>query len=239
MDLNKHPGVGMNAFAVFLQKLGFRKSGADPCLFILESGSKKILLALFVDDGIVAAIDKCELLKLIEKLKSEFKITTRCATYFLGIEIDQRSDSSIKISQAAYTRKLLNQFGMSECRPCATPIILSEKESISDNDAELIRFPYRSAVGALMYLMTATRPDIAYAVGVVSRNLENPTKSDVIQVKRIFRYLRGTTDLGIVYKPQQNSNALLCYSDADHGGDKASGRSTTGVICVYSGGTIS
>ena len=76
--------------------------------------------------------------------------------------------------------------------------------------------------------MTATRPDIAYAVGVVSRNLENPTKSDVIQVKRIFRYLRGTTDLGIVYKPQQNSNALLlCYSDADHGGDKASGRSTT------------
>jgi len=133
-----------------------------------------------------------------------------------------------------------DQFGMSECRPCVTPIISSEKEVISDStETETVKFPYRAAVGALMYVMTGTRPDISYAVGVVSRKLENPTKADVTQVKRIFRYLRGTTDVGIVYKPQQNRKTLVCYSDADHGGDKTSERSTTGVICVYSGGAIS
>jgi len=58
-------------------------------------------------------------------------------------------------------------------------------------------------------------------------------------VKRIFHYLRGTTDIGIVYRPQESGNVLECYSDADHGGDQASGRSTTGVICVYSGGAVS
>ena len=89
-----------------------------------------------------------------------------------------------------------------------------------------------------MYLMTGTRPDIAYAVSVVSRNMNSPTRSDVIQVKRIFRYLKGTTDIGIVYSPQDR-NTLECYSDADHGGDKTNGRSTTGVICMHSGGAVS
>ena len=88
-------------------------------------------------------------------------------------------------------------------------------------------------------MYVGTRPDISYAVGVVSRKLENLTKADVTQVKTIFRCLRDTTDVGIVYKPQQNRKTLVCYSDADHGGDKTSGRSTTGVICVYSGRAIS
>lgn len=134
----------------------------------------------------------------------------------------------------------MKQFGMQDCRPCATPIISSEKAAENDSaEGEEIKFPYRSAVGALMYLMTGTRPDISYAVGVASRCLENPTRSDITQVKRIFRYLRGTMDFGIVYKAQVDKNSFMCYSDADHAGDKSSGRSTTGVVCIYSGGAVS
>ena len=90
-----------------------------------------------------------------------------------------------------------------------------------------------------MYLMTGTRPDIAFAVSVASRSLENPVQSDVVRVKRILRYLKGTTDTGIVYRPRQNRNTLVCYSDADHGGDKTTGRSTTGIVCIYAEGAIS
>ena len=234
--LKQAPRCWNARFGAFLGKWGFRQSNADPCLYIQEKGTSKLLLALYVDDGIVAATDKGELSEFAENLKSEFKIVTKPATYFLGIEIDQKSDGSIKISQAAYTRKILEQFSMSECRPCATPIISSEKAETDDN--EPVKFPYRSAVGALLYLMTGTRPDIAYAVSVVSRNLENPTKSDVTQVKRILRYLKGTSDTGIVYRPQQKAT-LLCYSDADHAGDKTTGRSTTGVVCIYAEGAIS
>lgn len=236
--LKQAPRCWNARFGTFLKKHGFKQSDSDPCLFILERGKKKLLLALYVDDGIVAATDKDELSVFEEKLKSEFKIVTKPATYFLGIEIDQKSDGSIKIGQATYTRKVLNQFGMSDCRPCVTPIISSEKAESNDSD-ESVEFPYRSAVGALMYLMTGTRPDIAFAVSVVSRNLENPTHSNVIQVKRILRYLRGTTDTGIVYKPQHMKSTLLCYSDADHAGDETTCRSTTGVICVYAEGAIS
>jgi len=231
--LKQAPRCWNRRFAMFLQKLGFRQSDADPCLFIMKTDSVKLILALYVDDGLVAATDDTALSELVQKLQVEFKITVKPVTYFLGIEIDQQSLGSVKIHQSAYTEKLLKQFGMSECRPCVTPIISSEKATDS------VKFLYRSAVGALMYLMTGTRADIAYAVSVVSRSMENPTRSDVTQVKRIFRYLRGTTSVGIVYKPQLDNKSLICYSDADHSGDKTSGRSTTGVICMYSGGAIS
>ena len=148
---------------------------------------KKILIGLFVDDGIVAFTDNDELQKFQRELEAEFRITAKPATYFLGIEINQQSDGSIKISQGAYTRKVLEQFGMSNCHPCPTPTIKSEKEREPDESQnDQLEFPNRSAVGALMYLMTGTRPDIAYAVSVASRKLENPSKSDAVQVKRIY-----------------------------------------------------
>lgn len=129
---------------------------------------------------------------------------------------------------------------MNNCKAVSTPIIkdgISEtgKENNEDNQP----FPYRSAVGSLMYLMTGTRPDIAYAVGVVSRTLENPSKEDVTKVKRIFRYLQGTINQGIVYKAKINKGKLIAYSDADHAGDLKTGRSTTGTVCLYAGGAVS
>ena len=76
---------------------------------------------------------------------------------------------------------------MENANPVGTPIIKSS-QNIEPGKAES-KFPYRSAVGALMYLMVGTRPDIAYAVGVASRSLENPTEDDIVKVKRIFGYL--------------------------------------------------
>jgi hypothetical protein len=127
---------------------------------------------------------------------------------------------------------------MQDCNAVKTPIV-KEEVSTTDSETEVTKFPYRAAVGALMYLMTGTRPDISYAVGVVSRTLENPTRNDVSKVKRILRYLKGTSDTGIVYQPNAKPGVLECYSDADHGGDTETGRSTSGVACIYAGGAIS
>lgn len=124
---------------------------------------------------------------------------------------------------------------MSNCRAITTPIIKDNNTEISSLNTE---FPYRQAVGALMFLMCGTRPDIAYAVGVVSKKLEKPEERDVIKVKKIFRYLKATTDYGIVYKANTNKNILQCYNDADHGGDLGTGRSTSGVLCLYSSAPI-
>ena len=105
-------------------------------------------------------------------------------------------------------------------------------------DEVISTFPYRQAVGALMYLMLGTRPDLAYSVGFISRTLENPTQEDIVRVKRIFRYISGTLDMGIVYQSNMDKSCLDVYSDADFGGCTRTGRSTSGVISMYSGGAI-
>ena len=222
-------------FFSYIIELGFQKSEADPCLFIRQKGSTRIFFALYVDDGIIAADDERELEDFINELRKKFKITSKPATYYLGLEIDRKEDGEIQVSQKHYVERILDRFGMSDCRAVTTPII---KDTEAEQSPPNVDFPYRSAVGALMYLMCGTRPDIAYAVGVASRNLEKPTERDVTRVKRIFRYLKGTADFKLIYKGNSKED-LQCYSDADHGGDPNAGRSTSGVLCLYSGAPIS
>lgn len=249
--LKQAPRCWNKRFGDFLRNRGFEQSEADPCVFVRHRGKQRVIIALYVDDGLVAATSKEEAKALIDELTSEFKIKAKEASYFLGLEINQSPDG-IKVSQGSYTRKLLERFGMAECRPISTPIIAeastaettksgkaAQHDGHQDKDADTKQFSYRSAVGGLLYLSTGCRPDIAYAVSVASRSLENPTSDDFIKVKRIFRYLQGTSDHEIVYKPDHKKGIIECYSDADHGGDHSSGRSTTGVMCLYSGGAIS
>ncbi|KAG5882488.1 hypothetical protein JTB14_008461 [Gonioctena quinquepunctata] len=98
-------------------------------------------------------------------------------------------------------------------------------------------FPYRQAVGALMYLMLGTRADLAYSIGFLSKSLENPTAENVAKVKRVFRYI--ALDLGIIYRPNFKRVTPECYSDADFGGCTKTGRSYSRVIMIHSGGAIS
>ena len=235
-------------FGDFLRKRNFQQSEADPCVFMRCRGTKKIIIGLFVDDGLVAATSEEEANLFLDELKSEFKITAREATYFLGLEISRQEDGSVKISQEGYTRKLLEQFGMSECRSLSTPAVTESGKAVSAKNIDsnlkgdscsVEQFSYRSAVGALLYLSTGMRPDISYAVGVASRTLENPSPDDFVRVKRIFRYLQGTANNRLVYKPGYKEGVIECYSDADHGGDQSTGRSTTGVVCLHAGGAIS
>ncbi|KRZ81194.1 Retrovirus-related Pol polyprotein from transposon TNT 1-94 [Trichinella sp. T8] len=88
-----------------------------------------------------------------------------------------------------------------------------------------------------MFLMTATRPDIAYAVSTVSQVMDKPTIKAWQAVKRIFRYLRGTADYGLLYQAK-GEGFLKSYSDADYAGDVTTRRSRTGVVCMCAGGTV-
>lgn len=236
--LKQAPRCWNSCFEQILLNMGFEQSEADCCLFTKRVGEGKILITLYVDDGLIAATNAELANSFQNELGNKLKITTKPASYYLGLEIEKAKDGSITIKQESYIKKILQRFEMSECNPISTPI---EKEGVQigkvDTSTKEEKFPYREAVGALAYVMVGTRPDIAYAVGVVSRKLENPTKDDWNKVKRIFRYLKGTVSLGITYGsgPKQ----LLGYSDADHGGDTTTGRSTTGVVCLYANAAVS
>uniref|UniRef100_H3H8R6 Reverse transcriptase Ty1/copia-type domain-containing protein n=1 Tax=Phytophthora ramorum TaxID=164328 RepID=H3H8R6_PHYRM len=115
---------------------------------------------------------------------------------------------------------------MDDCKAVVSPVDMSTRLVPSDA-ATKVNAPFREAVGALMHLMTATRPDIAYAVGYVSRFMENPQEEHWVAVKRIFRYLQGTKTHGICFKPGDKID-FRGYSDADWAGDLADRKSTSG-----------
>lgn len=236
--LKQAPRCWNKCFNNFMVKLGFKVSEADSCLYIRERNNRKILVTLYVDDGLVAATNEEDLEEFLEEIKKDFKITIKEAKYFLGLEIEKNENGDIKISQKAYTKKILERFNFSEAKSVSTPILKdSETLKSGKDESNKINFPYREAIGACMYLMVGTRPDLAYSIGILSRNLENPTNEDLIKLKRVFRYLRGTNDLGIVYHSTKKGG-LECYSDADFGGCSKTGRSTSGMVILNAGGAI-
>lgn len=166
-------------------------------------------------------------------LKETFKITIGTLENFLGMKIDCEKNGCIQVSQRAFINKILDRFRMMESNPVSTPATQDESEN-SDNVASQV--PYREAIRSLMHLMTATRPDFAFPVNRASRALEKPTNKNWSDVKRIFRYLKGTSDLGIVYKT--GKSALEVYSDAYYAGDKATRRSTSGIVAMFADGAV-
>ncbi|CAB0034441.1 unnamed protein product [Trichogramma brassicae] len=142
------------------------------------------------------------------------------------------------ITQKAYTRKILKQFGMEDCNPMKTPAESSTPTDAStDIDALNKEIPYRSAIGSLMYLACATRPDIAYAVSRAARSMSNPSTSDWTAVKRILRYLKGTIDLGLNYT--STGRELCAFTDADFAGDVNTRRSTNGFVSLLGNTAVS
>lgn len=146
-----------------------------------------------------------------------------------------KSQGKLKLTQENFTKKLLNRFEMGESKAVDTPSIKCEEELIKD---ETIYYPYREAIGGLLYLSTKTRPDLAQAVGYGSRYVNNFTKRRVTEVKRIFRYLNGTRDLGIQYNNRYNEREIEAYCDSDFAGDPDTRKSTSGFVIFYCGGPI-
>lgn len=224
-------------FKNFISMFGFNACEADPCVFVSKQENKLTILAIHVDDGLIASDNKQNIDRVVHFLQEHFEIKAMPVGCFLGLEIDQRSNGSIFVHQSAYTKRVLNKFNMDNCNSVATP---SDPNQVLHNfgESEKSTYPYREAVGSLMYLSVGTRPDITHAVGLASRYLENPTVVHENHVKRIFKYLKGTINFGLLYFNSEKLR-LTTYSDADHAGDIETRRSTTGYVFMIGDGIVS
>ena len=164
--------------------------------------------------------------------------------YCLGIRIRRnREERSIALSQTNYIDNVLTRFGMMDCKSVATPmdpglrLTKSTKEEAPEETMQMKAVPYLEAVGSLMYIMLGTRPDISFAVGVVSRYSSDPRPEHWTAVKRIMRYLRGTRDLALQYVGG-GPVVPIGYSDADWGSDHETRRSTTGYVFLINSGAV-
>ncbi|GJU30239.1 ribonuclease H-like domain-containing protein [Tanacetum coccineum] len=146
-------------------------------------------------------------------------------TFFLGLQVKQKEDG-IFISQDKYVTKILRKFDFVSVKTASTPI-KTQKPLLKDKEASDVNVHlYRSMIGSLMYL-TASRPDIMFAVCACSRFQVTPKTSHLSAVKRIFRYLKGKPKLGLWY-PRVSSFDLEAYSDSDYAGANLDRKSTTG-----------
>ncbi|GJU45304.1 uncharacterized mitochondrial protein-like protein [Tanacetum coccineum] len=146
-------------------------------------------------------------------------------TFFLGLQVKQKPDG-IFISQDKYVQDMLKKFDMESVRPATTPFEASKPKSKDEPDDAVNVHLYRSMIGSLMYL-TASRPDIQFAVSACSRHQVTPLTSNLNAVKKIFKYLKGQPKLGLWY-PRDSPFVLEAYSDSDYAGSHGDRKSTTG-----------
>lgn len=129
---------------------------------------------------------------MIRKLEDEFELTHGEVDFYVGMEIKRdRVERTIGIGQSAYIRKIIEKFNMAVAKPLSASADMGVMLTKSGED-DGSKFPYRQAVGSLMYAATVSRLDISYAVGEVSRFLEKPSSEHILAVKRIIRYLKRT-----------------------------------------------
>ncbi|UYV62853.1 hypothetical protein LAZ67_2002154 [Cordylochernes scorpioides] len=220
----------------------FKTSDADPCIFIGTHNDSNVILALYVDDGIILSKDKEAIAIIMDELEHAFDITSGSVNFFVGLQIEQSEDrASIFIHQSSYIDKILSKFNMADCIPASVPmdpsVILTKQDCPTPEQKEKMpKFPFREAVGSLMFASCVSRPDITYAVSQVSKFLEYPGPAHCTTVKNIFRYLKGTPHMGILFTGQDQ---LVGYSDSDFARDVDSRKSTTGYAFMMNGGTVS
>lgn len=224
-------------FKYFIQVFGFIACKSDPCVFVSNKNNVMTILAIHVDDGLVVSDDEGYIKSVIKHLQEHFEIKTMNVGCFLGLQIERKKDGSIFVHQTAYAQKVLSKFNMNDSSSVLVPS--DPNQSIYQfEDSEPSVYPYRELIGSLMYLAVATRPDIAYAFGIVSRYHEKPTIVHEKAAKRILRYIKGTINYGIFF-PSINNRKLIGFSDADYAGDMETRRSTSGFVFMYDHSIIS
>lgn len=215
-------------------KRGYPQSNADHTLFYKHTEDKVAILIVYVDDIVITGNDTKEISDLKHHLAQEFEVKDLGhLRYFLGIEVS-KGPKGIFICQRKYILDLLKETGMLGSRPMATPMDQNHRLS-GGTGTPVDRERYQRLVGRLIYL-SHTRPDIAFAVSVVSQFMHDPRSTHMEAVSRILRYLKGCLGKGLLYTRQGNVQ-VEGYTDADWAGSLDDRRSTSGY-CTFVGGNL-
>src|ERR1051325_6315940 len=233
--LKQAPRAWYERLTKFLTDKGYRKGALDKTLFVKDEGGKIMVAQIYVDDIVFGGMSDTMVRHFANQIQAEFEMSLMGElTYFLGLQVTQMEDS-IFLSQSKYENNIVKKFGMenvSHKRTAApTHLKLSKDTSGTNVDKSL----YRSMIGSLLNL-TASRPDIAFAVGVCARYQAEPKVSHINQVKRIQKYVSGTYNYGMLYS--HGCDPILSgYCDADWAGSVDDKKSTSGG-CFFLGNNL-
>nr|GEV20450.1 retrovirus-related Pol polyprotein from transposon TNT 1-94 [Tanacetum cinerariifolium] len=224
--LKQAPRAWYDEFSMFLLQNHFFKGTINPRLFIRRFDDDILVVHVYVDDIIFGSTHPSYTQLFSNLMKSLFEMSVIGEmTFFLGLQVNQ-SPCGIFINESIYVLEILKKYRMESCDPVGTPMKIKDKLDLDQNGTLVDATKYRSMIGALMYL-TSSRPDIVHATCLCARYQAKPTKKHLKEVKRIFRYLRGTVNTGLFYTKDSGFKLTGC-SDADYAKCKDTFKSTSG-----------
>ena len=202
----------------------------------MQGNNELMLVCLYVDDIIYMGSSKSMIEDFKRSMMSHFEMSDLgLLHYFLGLEIKQM-EGEIFVSQKNYAENLLKKFNMLHCKQSATPMNTGEKLYLNDGSGEADARSYRKLVGGLIYL-THTSPDIMFAVGIISRFMQCPTKHHFGAARRVPRYIAGTLSYGLHYT-HVNDFKLYGYTDNDWAGSIEDRKSTSGCVFIMGSAAV-
>lgn len=214
------------------------------CVYTTEgSDGSLVYLLLYVDDMLLVSKDMRDVKKLKNQLESSFVMKDLGpARRILGMDIYRnRSKGVLRLSQSEYVKKVVSNFRMEGAKSSLTPMgahfkLSAVKDKDEGIDTEVV--PYLSAVGSIMYAMVGSRPDLAYAVGLVSRFMSRPGEIHWEAVKWLLRYMKGSSEVQLVCT-QEKEFKIQGYCDSDYAGDRDRSKSLTGYVFTIGGNVVS
>ena len=230
-----------------LSELGLKPSTADPCVFIRIDDEHLTIVFTHVDDLGVICDSVDEIARLKGELAKRFPISDLGEIHhLLGIKVTRDRDKrTISLSQEQYLLDLLQKFDFADAKPVRTPLDTSTRLSKTMAPATTTSgkqdqqgssdFPYQSIVGLLMHAAVMTRPNITHAVQQVAQFMSDPKPPHCVVIKRILRYLRGTTNYQLSYGPGSDIK-VTAYCDADFANDPDTRKSISGFAFMLNGG---
>ena len=236
--LKQAPRAWYEKIHAYLLGQGFQMSPTESTLYIKQKEGFLIMITLYVDDMLVTGNDADQIEAFKIALRETFEMfDLGLLHYYLGIQFVQ-AEEGIYMYQTKYLHKILDRFGMQNCKPISTPVETGLKLSMYDAGESFDVHTYAAVVGCLIYLAGNTRPDIQYGVSQTSKFMHSPGTKHWQVVKRILRYLAGTPDYALFFPRGdscgKNVMPLLGYSDSDWTGDFDTRHSTSGN-CFFLG----
>jgi hypothetical protein len=200
---------------------GFKQSQVEPCLFFKWDENKELtMVAVYVDDFDIASDNPETLEKVISNFKKSFPCKVHSGDLYLGMSFTSHENGDVDIHQESSIDSLLTLLGLEDCAPVSTPAVPNRRLIRTTVQDETVKdFPYRSAVGILLWLARCSRPDIFFAVNQLSAHVSCFSTEHVKALKHCARYLKGTRSLRLLFRAGAPNILLRAYADADFAGE--------------------
>jgi hypothetical protein len=226
--------------------IGFEQCKSDTCLFYHPT--HLCFITIHVDDLLILCDDPKFRAHVIKEIESRFKLKDLgTVSVYLGMNFAFPEPGVATINQRSYIDKMVARFGLGMAKPKNLPLpsgIMLTKADMPTTERDklsMANYPYRALIGSLMYAARGTRPEISFAVSQLSKFNQNPGQTHWKAANTVLRYLKGSSDLGLLYRHEatQKEICVEIMSDSDWGQNPDDRKSNSGFVVLVNGNPIS